>query len=180
MRRLWATAASGAVILLSAGCSTEPATPAAAPAPASTPSVAASTPSVADPAASASSAAGSAAPKQGDAALGGNSEAICAQANRVSSQAAATFAADLKLLAEASTAKDPAGLQRAKAQTDRDVQSWAFALKDMSGLATEANLKKALADMSAQVTTFKGDVQKIDEAKLVKLHETLDKACGKA
>jgi hypothetical protein len=173
MRRLWATAASGAVILLSAGCSTEPAAPAAAPA-------AAPTPSVAAPAPSASSAAGSTAPDKGDAALSGNSEAICAQANRVSSQAAATYAADLKALVEASTAKDPVVLQRAKEQTDRDVQSWAYALRDMSGLASDANLKKALADMSTQVTAFKGDVQKIDEAKLVKLHETLDKACGKA
>ena len=171
MRRLWATAASGAVLLLSAGCSTEPAAPAAAPAP---------TPSLATPAASASSAAGSTSPEKGDAALAGNSEAICTQANRVSSQAAATFAEDLKVLVEASTAKDSARLQKAKAKTDRDVQSWAYALKDMSGLASEANLKKALADMSTQVTAFKGDVQKIDEAKLAKLHETLDKACGKA
>ncbi len=172
MRRLWATAASGAVILLSAGCSTGPAAPAAAPA--------APTPSVAAPAPSASSAAGSTAPDQGDAALAGNSEAICAQANRVSSQAAATFAENLRVLVEAATAKDAARLQQAKAKTDRDVQSWAYALKDMSELASDAKLKKALADMSTQVTTFKGDVEKIDEAKLVKLHETLDKACGKA
>jgi hypothetical protein len=176
MRRLWATAASGAAILLSAGCSTEPATQAPAAAPTASAAAAASS----TPAPSGSAAAGSTAPAKGDAALSGNSEAICAQANRVSSQAAATYAADLKSLLEASAGKDPADLQRAKEQTERDVQSWAYALKDMSKLASDVNLKKALADMSRQVTAFRGDVEKIDEAKLVKLHETLDKACGKA
>ena len=181
MRRLWATAASGAVILLSAGCSTEPATtgsatPAVPPVP---PSAAAPAPQ-ASPGAGASAGAGAASANAGDVALAGNTDAICKQATKVSGRAAATFATNMKLLVEASTAKSKDDAQQARARTVRDVQNWSFALADLSKLVADKTVKRALADMSKQVTRLQGDVEKIDDAKLANLREQLDKACGRS
>ncbi|MEU8664057.1 hypothetical protein AB0C31_46310, partial [Actinoplanes philippinensis] len=70
---------------------------------------------------------------------------------------------------------------KAKAQekVTRDLQNFSFALLDMSKLAADAEVKKALGTMGAQVTALKGDVTKLNEKKLTELHAVLDKACGR-
>jgi hypothetical protein len=171
MRRLWATAASGAVLLLSAGCSTEPAATGAP-----TPAVVPATPA----APTGASTGASAGPNAGDVALAGNTPAICSQAAKVSGQAAATFAADLKQLVDASTAKDKNLAATAKAKVQHDVEGWSYALGDLANLVADAKVKKALGDMSAAIGKLKGDVEKIDEATLTSLRQQLDQACGAA
>ncbi|MET8151851.1 hypothetical protein ACIBSW_40095 [Actinoplanes sp. NPDC049668] len=173
MRRLLsATAASGALLLLGAGCSSgkvaENTT--AAPVPA-IPAPGASTPA-------SGASAGAALPGEADAALSGNSEAICQQAAKTGGDAAKNFAQDLKLLIDAETSQDKDSVVKAKQKTARDVENYSFALKDMSKLAADPKLKAALADMGSQVTALKGDVRKIDSERLDKLQKTLDKACG--
>ena len=162
------------VILLAAGCSTDKsAEPTAAPAPAGS-APAASAPA---PAASAAAQAGAA---KGDAALKGNTAAICNQAAKTSGDFAATFAQNLKLQIEAASAKDAAAAQKAEQKSVRDVQNYSYALTDMSKLAADKAVAKALGDMGKQVGAFKADISKIDEEKLAGLRATLDKACGKA
>jgi hypothetical protein len=175
MRRLWATAVSGAVLLLSAGCSTE--TPSAgAPTPAAPASVGAPT-AAAPPTASTGASAG---PDAGDVALAGNTDAICNQASKVGGNAAATYATNKKILVDAEKAKDKDLAQKAEAKAVRDVQSWAYALEDMSKLVADKAVKEALSDMSKDVVKLKGDVKKINDATFTKLSSKLDKACGKA
>jgi hypothetical protein len=174
MRRLLsATAVSGA-LLFGAGCSADdPAASTAAPAPV--------TSGAAAPAAgggATGSAAATAPPQSGDAALSGNSAAICQQATKTGGDAAKNFAQDLKLLIDAQSAQDADQVAKARAKTTRDVENYSFALTDMSKLASDPALKAALADMGKQVTALKGDVTKLDAARLTKLQETLDKACG--
>jgi hypothetical protein len=174
MRRLLcATAVSGA-LLLAAGCSSdEPAGTAAAPTPAASGAAAPATSGGA-----VASAAAGASPGSGDAALSGNSEAICRQARKTGSDAATNFAQDLKLLIDAESAQNADQVAKAKAKTTRDVENYSYALTDMAELASDPRLKAALADMGKQVTALKGDVLKIDAARLTKVQETLDKACG--
>jgi hypothetical protein len=172
MRRLWATAVSGAVIVLSAGCSTE--TPSAG-----SPTPAAPAASVAAVAPTASTGA-STGPNAGDVALAGNTDAICNQASKVAGNAAATYATNKKILVDAEKAKDKDLAQKAEAKAVRDVQGWAYALDDMSKLVADKTVKKALSDMSKDVVKLKGDVTKINDATFSKLSGKLDKACGKA
>jgi hypothetical protein len=115
----------------------------------------------------------------GDAALVGNTDAICDQAARTGGEFAATFAQDLKLLIDAESARDKAQAARVKAKTSRDVDNYSFALADMSRLAADPALKRALAEMGQQVSVLKGDVRKLDEKKLASLQTTLDDACHK-
>ena len=174
---LYATAVSGALLLLGTGCSSdEPAGTTAAPAPAASAAPAPATSGGATSTGSAPAAAGGG----GDAALSGNSEAICQQAAKTGGDAAKNFAQDLKLLIDAESAKDADQVAKAKAKTTRDVENYSFALTDMSKLAADPALKAALADMGKQVKALKGDVRKLDTAQLTKLQETLDKACGKS
>jgi len=86
----------------------------------------------------------------------------------------------VKLLIDAQSAQDADLVAKAKAKSARDVENFSYALTDMSKLASEPALKAALADMGRQVKVLKGDVRKIDAARLDKLQETLDKACGAA
>jgi hypothetical protein len=171
-------AAAGLSALLLTGCSADQ-PEASAPAPAS--SVAgAATPEGGAPAASA----GVEAPAgpdaaAGDAALSADSEAICEQASRTSTSFGKTFAQDYQLLIEAS-GKDAQAKQQAKQKVARNVDNFSFALLDMSKLAAEPKLKKALAAMGAEVKALKGDLDKIDDKKLAGLHATLDKACGRS
>ncbi|MEV0898344.1 hypothetical protein [Actinoplanes sp. NPDC049802] len=152
-----ASAALAALVL--AGCSgADPAPTAAAPAPAVPRSAAATT------------------EKPTDTALAEDTEAICAQASRTSTGFGATFAEDYRLLVKAEGAEAKA---KAKEKVTRDVESFSFALLDMSKLASDPKLKKALAAMGAQVTALKGDVAKIDDKELTALHARLDKACGR-
>lgn len=176
MRRLLiATAVSGA-LLLTGACSsdkTDDTPTAGAPTPAAPAAGSAS------PAAGATT--GSAGPqtqKGADAALKGNTKAICAQAGKVSGDAGGRFAQDLKLLIDAESAQDKDLVAKAKEKTTRDVENYSYALTDMSKLASDPALKKALADMGKQVTALKGDVRKLDAEKLGALQATLDKACG--
>jgi hypothetical protein len=118
-------------------------------------------------------------PSAGDAALAGNTDAICDQAAKTGGEFAATFAQDLKLLIDAESAQDNAQAAKVKAKTSRDVDNYAFALADMSKLAADPALKRALADMSQQVSVLKGDVRKLDAKKLAALRTTLDSACRK-
>ncbi len=118
-------------------------------------------------------------PSAGDAALAGNTGAICDQAAKTGGEFAATFAQDLKLLIDAESAQDKAQAAKVKAKTSRDVDNYAFALADMSKLAADPALKRALADMSQQVSVLKGDVRKLDAKKLAALRTTLDSACRK-
>ncbi|MET0495401.1 MAG: hypothetical protein ABW000_19940 [Actinoplanes sp.] len=175
MRRLLiATAVSGA-LLLTGACSSDKTddTPTVG-APTSATSGAATTGDGAAPATSA----GTSAQKDADAALKGNTKAICDQAGKVSGDAGSRFAQDLKLLIDAESAQDKDLVAKAKEKTTRDVENYSFALTDMSKLASDADLKKALASMGKQVNALKGDVRKLDAEKLGALQATLDKACG--
>lgn len=115
----------------------------------------------------------------GDATLAGDTDAICDQAARTAGQFAATFAQDLKLLIEAQSAQDTAQATRVKQKTSRDVDNYSYALADMSKLAADPTLKRALGEMSKQVAVLKGDVRNLDQAKLAALQATLDSACRK-
>jgi hypothetical protein len=167
MRRPLAALAALSFALLAAGCSGDPDTT-AAPA-AGTPAAGPATTVSADPAAAASA----------DAALSADTKAICDQAARTSTSFGSTFAADYKLLIDAA-AQGGAAQAQAREKASRDVESFSYALLDMSKLASDPALKKALATMGAQVTTLKGDLAKIDDKKLADLHATLDAACGKS
>ncbi|MEV4349367.1 hypothetical protein AB0J83_33330 [Actinoplanes sp. NPDC049596] len=138
--------------------------PAAAPAPTAASAV---PPAPIDPSVAASA----------DAALSSDTEAICAQAGRVSSAFGQTFIADIKLQAEAA-GQGAEAKQRADQKVERDMMSHSYALADMAKLTADPALKKALTGMSKQVATFKGDLTKIDGDKLAELTGTLDKACG--
>jgi hypothetical protein len=172
MRRLWATAASGAVLLLSAGCSTDPPVT-GSPTPAPPASVA-----VGVPGASAGASAG--VPDPGDVALAGNTAAICEQATKVTAQAVRQYTQNKKNLTDAATAKDADLVAKAKAQAERDVQNWSFALKDLSGLVADTTVKKALAEVSTQITKFDADIQKISSKSFASVQAKVAKACGKA
>ena len=174
MRRLFVVL----FVLAAAGCSSEP-QPAATtpPAPLGAPSAPATSAAAgADTAAGRAAASGKAA----DRALSGNTAAICAQAGRVTTQFGKTFAEDVRLLIDASSKSDPAAADQAKKKTSRDVASYSFALGDMSKLAGDARVAKALGEMSRQVNALKGDVRKLDETKLADLSDRLDEACGTA
>lgn len=174
MRRLLcATAVSGALLLLGAGCSSDdPAGSTAAP----TPLASAGAGSAAAPA--------SGAPASGDVAVGevalpGNSEVICVQAAKAAGDAGQSFAQDLKLLIDAQSAQDAGRVAKAKAKTARDVGDYSHTLTELAKSASEPALKAALTDLGEQVTALGGDVFTIDAAQLTALRETLDKACGK-
>ncbi|HET6531767.1 MAG TPA: hypothetical protein VFH03_14320 [Actinoplanes sp.] len=176
MRRPPAAAALTVLVLL-AGCSTtsdRTATPgpAAAPAPAPSGSVA--------PRPGASGGGTGDASGGGDARLSGNTAAICNQAAKTGADFAKTFAANLELQIDAASASDPAAAQQAEQKSTRDVQNYSYALNDLSKLAADPAVKKALADMSKQVNALKGDLRKLDGAKLGSLRSTLDEACGRA
>jgi hypothetical protein len=148
------------------GCSggDEPSAPAAqAPAPA---------------AAGGSAAAAQQTEKPTDTALSEDTGAICAQASRTSNDFGKTFAEDYQLLIKAA-AESKEAKARAQEKVTRDLQNFSFALLDMSKLAADPAVKKALSSMGAQVTALKGDVTKVDEKKLAELHAVLDKACGR-
>jgi hypothetical protein len=93
---------------------------------------------------------------------------------------AETFAENLKLQIDAASADDPAAVQQAEQKSTRDVQNYSYALNDLSKLAADPAVAKALADMSKQVNALKGDMRQLDEAKLSSLRSTLDEACGTA
>ena len=173
MRRLLcATAVSGALLLLGAGCSSSADDTTAAPTPAAS--------GAAVPSGSGSPAsAGAGSQSAGDAALSGNTAAICDQAAKTGGDAATNFVQDLKLLIDAESAQDQDLVAKAREKTTRDVENYSYALTDMSKLASDPTLKAALADMGKQVTALKGDVRKLDAERLAKLQATLDKACGK-
>jgi hypothetical protein len=168
MRRPLAAAAALSFALLAAGCSGDDPAPTAAT---GTPdaATAAATTVAPDPVAAASA----------DAALSSDSKAICEQAARTSTGFGDTFAADLKLL-KAASGKGAEAKTQARQKATRDVESFSFALLDMSKLASDPALKKALGSMGAQVTALKGDLAKINGKKLAALHATLDQACGKS
>ena len=175
MRRLLALTS---VVLLAAGCSTGKSgtEPNAAPAPAP----GGSAPVASAPGADAAGDAQSGGAKGGDAALQGNTAAICDQAAKTSGDFAATFAQNLKLQIDAASAKDPIAAQKVEQKAMRDVQNYSYALTDMSKLAADQEVAKALGAMGKQVGAFKADISAIDEEKLAGLRATLDKACGKA
>ncbi|GIE82623.1 hypothetical protein Aph02nite_85730 [Actinoplanes philippinensis] len=164
--RIPALAAVAISAVLLTGCSggDEPASPAAqAPAPA---------------AADGSAPAAQQTEKPTDAALSADTEAICAQAGRTSNDFGKTFAEDYQLLIRAA-AESKEAKAKAQEKVTRDLQNFSFALLDMSKLAADAEVKKALSTMGAQVTALKGDVTKLNEKKLTELHAVLDKACGR-
>jgi hypothetical protein len=174
MRRHLAASVVLAPLLLAAACSDRSgsATPApdatATPAPAVAGSGAAAASARVDPAAAASA----------DAALSGNTTAICAQAGRTSAAFGKTFTADRRLQIDAAGKGADAAAQ-AKQQVERDVRNYSFALADMARLTNDPRLKTTLAAMSRQVTSFAGDLKKINATGMSQLSETLDKACGK-
>jgi PBP1b-binding outer membrane lipoprotein LpoB len=116
--------------------------------------------------------------KPTDTALSEDTEAICAQASRTSNEFGKTFAEDYQLLIKAA-AESKEAKARAQEKVSRDLENFSFALLDMSKLAADPTVKKALSAMGAQVTALKGDVSKVDEKKLAGLHSVLDKACGR-
>jgi hypothetical protein len=116
--------------------------------------------------------------KPTDTALSEDTEAICAQASRTSNEFGKTFAEDYQLLIKAA-AESKEAKAKAQEKVSRDLENFSFALLDMSKLAADPTVKKALSAMGAQVTALKGDVSKVDEKKLADLHGVLDKACGR-
>jgi hypothetical protein len=180
MRRPLAAAAvlTGA-LLLSAACSTGPGPAGAAPQPTPPAGAGVSAPAPGSTgAAGDATAAGAADAAAGDAALQGDTKAICTQATKTGGDFAATFAQDLELLIDAASASDRTAVEKAEQKTARDVQNYSYALTDLSQLAGDTAVKKALADMGKQVSALKGDVRDIDEAELAGLRATLDRACG--
>lgn len=176
MRRLLCVTALGSALLLGA-CSTDKSadTSAAATPTAGAASAGAEAPA---PGGSGSPASGKPAGGSGDAALKGNTKAICTQAEKTGGNAVKNFAANLKLLIDAESAQDKDAVAKAKEKTSRDVENYSFALADMSKLASDPDLKKALAAMAKKVSALKGDVRKLDAEKLEGLQDTLAKACG--
>jgi hypothetical protein len=158
------------LILPLAACSTEPSTGGPASPPATIPA----------PGASVTAAAPSSAPvdKAGDAKLSQDTKAICAQADKLTNSFGATFTQDLKaLIGTAQNAKQKAEVEQ---KTKRDVQNFSFALTDLSRLAGDADVKKALAEMGKEVTALKGDVRQLDADQLGELSGKLDRACGRS
>jgi hypothetical protein len=157
------------LILPLAACSTGPApenkaAPATIPAPGT--SVTATPPPSAKPG------------NEGDAKLSQDTKAICAQADKLTTSFGATFTQDLKALIDsAQNAKQKAEVDQ---KTKRDVQNFSFALTDLSKLAADADLKKALAEMGKEVTALKGDVRQLDADQLGELSGKLDEACGRS
>ncbi|GAA2690996.1 hypothetical protein [Actinoplanes palleronii] len=177
MRRHLAAAAALSFALLAAGCSGDAQeSTTAAPTPVTSAPAAGSADGSAAPAVSAPTAAAGAA---GDAALSKDTDAICAQAARTSTSFGTNFAADYQVL-RAAGKQGAEAKSRAAEKVDRTVDGYAFALLDMSKLAADPTVKKALAAMGAQVTALKSDLGKIDDEKLSELHAKLDKACGKS
>ncbi|MEV6306727.1 hypothetical protein AB0M02_45530 [Actinoplanes sp. NPDC051861] len=168
--------AAGLSALLLAGCSSDE--PEATPAAADVVSSATAAPAEAGTTPAADTPAGPDA-AAGDAALSKDTDAICEQASRTSTSFGKTFTEDYRLLIEAASQGGQAETE-AKQKASRDVENFSFALLDMSKLAADPEVKKALATMGAQVTALKGDLSKIDDKKLAKLQATLDKACGKS
>lgn len=173
-------AAVGLSALLLTGCSDD-AEPKAAPPPATGASAVAETPAAAAEDGATPGAGNSARPDAaaGDAALSEDTDAICEQAARTSTAFGKTFAEDYRLLTQAAKQGGQAETE-AKQKATRDVQNFSYALLDMSKLAADPAVKKALAAMGSQVTALKGDLDKINDKKLAKLHATLDKACGRS
>ncbi|MEU4695017.1 hypothetical protein [Actinoplanes sp. NPDC023714] len=181
---LYAAAGLSALLLALSGCSggSSEETPAAAgTVAAETPATATTTTSAAaaDPTAEATGGTKSkSGGKTGDAALAADTEAICEQASRTSTSFGKTFAEDYKLLTEASKSGGQAKAD-AEQKAKRDVENFSYALIDMSKLASDKAVKKALAAMGDEVTELKGDLEKLDDEKLAGLHATLDEACGR-
>ncbi|GGL14667.1 hypothetical protein [Mangrovihabitans endophyticus] len=175
---------AGVLVAGAAGCSGASSDAGAAPSPAAgvsggpAPTPGATVSAGADGSTGADSSGGDAA-AGGDAALSADTEAICDQAARTGQNFASVFAQDLQLLIESSSAQDEDQVAKAREKTARDVDSYAYALTDMSKLADDPTVKKALARMGKQVTALKGDVRELDDSKLAALSATLDKACGK-
>lgn len=116
--------------------------------------------------------------KPTDAALAADTAAICDQASRTSTAFGKTVVENRVLLTRAG---EESKETRAKVQekVTRDVQSFSYALLDMSKLAADTEVKKALATLGAQVGALKGDLTKFDDKLLTDLHGTLDTACGR-
>ncbi|MBG0568763.1 hypothetical protein [Actinoplanes aureus] len=172
-------AVAGLSALLLTGCSADQ--PETASAPATAPSAAAGTSAAAEGGTAPSAA--TAAPDgpdaaAGDAALSEDTDAICEQASRTSTAFGKTFSEDYRLLTEAAAQGGQAETE-AKQKAARDVENFSHALLDLSRLASDPQVKKALGAMGAEVTALKGDLAKIDDKKLAGLHATLDKACGR-
>lgn len=171
MRRLLVAAASGAVLLLGAGCSTDKAAePAAAPAPtgAVAPTGAAPAPSVTDAAGKPVDA--------GDAGLASNTDAICTQATKVSGAAVTTFTRDAGALADN---KGKPEAQRVEERVRRGLEGWAFALRDLGNLTDDGALKKAFGTQSGKVQKLsEGDLYKVRESQLTAIGKDVDKACA--
>jgi hypothetical protein len=164
MRRLLATAASGAVLLLGAGCSTEPT---AAPAPTVAGAAAAST---AAPGASAG-------PNAGDAALAANTPAICNEAKKVSGAGVANIANGKKEIADAAKSNADAKA-RAQELAEHAVDQWSYALGDLGKTVADAQVKKDLTSISAEVAKLKATVAKVDDAKVAALSKKVETACA--
>jgi len=180
MRRLLFAAAVSALLLGASACSTDPAGTGVVPtAVAPLPAPGAGIPVSAAPGTGSAPAQPGGASNSGDAALSGDTDAICNQAAKTGGQFGAQFAQDLKLLIAAESAQGTDVKSQVLQKTTRDVENYAFALADLSKLAADAAVKRALADMSKQVTALKGDVRKLDDRKLAGLRATLDAACGR-
>ena len=168
MRRPLAALLSLPFLAVAAGCSGSDGGASGATGP--TPAIGASAPAPAtvDPSAAASA----------DKALSGNTKAICDQAARTSTSFGETFIADLKLQIDAAS-HGAAAKAQAQQKIDRDVANYSSALAGMAKLADDNALKRALTQMSKQVTALKGDVSKINAEKMSSITATLDQACGK-
>ena len=182
MRRLLAAAASSAVLLLGAGCSTDtsgdtPSAEATAGTAAPAPGPGASAGATGAPGTTGGTdAGGTTAANPGDAALAANTGAICTQATKVSGSAVSGFAVTAKDLA-AQKGKNTAVQVETKAR--RDLEGWAFALRDLGGLTTDGALKKSLGGLSGEVVKLsEGDLYKIKNSTIEDIRKRVDTACS--
>ncbi len=188
MRRLLVAAVSGAVLLLGAGCSTDKtddtaATPTAGPVPAPVaPGASAAAPATGASGGPAATGGSGGPAGSGDAALARNTDAICDQATRVSRDAVAGFAADVKLLEKAKRSDEPATVTQAGTQAQRRLEGWAYALRDLSGLTADNGLKASFGGLSGKVEKLSRseDLTKVSAGQLSAISGDVKKACSAA
>ncbi len=185
MRRLLVTAASGAVLLLGAGCSTDTSGDTAPPAGATTAAAPAPAPaapggSAAPEAAPATTEPGGKAGNPGDAALAADTDAICKQAVKVSGETVTAFARESKQLAKAKNSAGRPATDQAAAGVQRRLESWSYALGSLSELTTDAALKKSFGTLSGKVEKLSRaeDPSTVEQSQLRAVQNDVEKACA--
>jgi hypothetical protein len=69
-------------------------------------------------------------------------------------------------------------VHRTEEKLRNDVEGWSFALADLSRLVADPTLKRELAAASKDVASLKGDVHKINNARVAALRAQVEKVCA--